>query len=140
VRAVLLALLVSALAGAPAQAAPTLTVQPSRFGRVLFDGRGLVLYTFTKDVRRRSSCTGACATRWPPYVVSRAPRAGNGARTGLIDTIRRGDGRLQVTYDGRPLYFYVGDTPGVILCQSAREFGGLWLVVRADGSPVRSAP
>ena len=56
----------------------------------------------------------------------------------LIGTIRRADGRLQVTYGGRPLYYYVGDRqPGQVLCQNVEEFGGLWLVVRPSGRLVR---
>jgi predicted lipoprotein with Yx(FWY)xxD motif len=56
----------------------------------------------------------------------------------LVGTRGRSDGRLQVTYGGRPLYYYVGDRkPGQVLCQNVKEFGGLWLVVRADGQLVR---
>ena len=45
--------------------------------------------------------------------------------------------RLQVVYAGRPLYFYVGDPKGKILCGNVSEFGGLWLVVAASGKVVR---
>ena len=56
----------------------------------------------------------------------------------LLGTTRRRGGRLQVTYNGWPLYYYVGDRrPGQILCQNVREFGGLWLVVRPSGQLVR---
>jgi predicted lipoprotein with Yx(FWY)xxD motif len=52
--------------------------------------------------------------------------------------IPRGGGRLQLTYAGHPVYYYVGDRkPGQILCQNVSEFGGLWLVIRADGTLVR---
>jgi predicted lipoprotein with Yx(FWY)xxD motif len=135
-----LVLIASALGGAPAvrDATSTVTVQPSRYGRVLFDGRGYVLYAFTKDARGKSNCYGECASRWPPFLVRRAAGAGKGARASLLGTTKRRNGTLQVTYAGRPLYYYVGDTsPGLILCQNAPEFGGIWLVVRADGSPVR---
>src|SRR3954462_14630364 len=113
-------------------ASPTVTVRPSQFGRVLFDGRGFVLYAFTADRSGGSACAGACAKACPPYTARKRP-------TGrLLGAIRRADGSLQVTYAGRPLYYYVGDrAPGQILCQNAREFGGLWLVLRADGSLVR---
>src|SRR3954466_6952274 len=87
----------------------TLTAHSSRFGQILFDGKGFVLYAFTKDPRSRSACYGACATAWPPYIVKSAPRAAAGAKRSLLGTNRRRDGKLQVTYAGRPLYYYVGD-------------------------------
>ena len=113
----------------------TLSVRNSEYGRILFDGRGFVLYGFTADHKRRSVCTGACAAAWPPYIVKSTPRAGRGVKKSLLGTIRRPDGKRQVTYAGRPLYYYVGDRrPGVILCQDVSEFGGDWLVVRPSGS------
>jgi predicted lipoprotein with Yx(FWY)xxD motif len=116
----------------------TVSTHSSRFGRILFDGRGFALYAFTKDPRGRSVCTGACAAAWPPYIVRTAPRAGAGLKGSLLRTTRRADGRLQVTYNGRPLYYYVGDrAPGQILCQNVSEFGGLWLVARPNGTLVR---
>jgi predicted lipoprotein with Yx(FWY)xxD motif len=119
-------------------AAPTAQVHGSRFGRVLFDRRGFVLYVFTRDPRGRSVCRGQCAKAWPPLIVRRRPTAGRGLRRSLLGTTRRRDGRRQVTYAGRPLYFYVGDTrPGQISCQNVVEFGGTWLVQSPDGAPVR---
>src|SRR6478609_7303518 len=69
----------------------------SRFGTILFDGRGFVLYAFTRDTRGRSACSGACAKAWPPYLVGSRPRAGAGAAAGRIGTVRRDDGSLQGT-------------------------------------------
>jgi predicted lipoprotein with Yx(FWY)xxD motif len=116
----------------------TLMARSSEYGRVLFDGRGFVLYGFTADRKRRSVCSGACARAWPPFVVDRAPRAGRGVERSLIGTIRRADGRQQVTYAGHPLYYYVGDRrPGQILCQDVFEFGGDWLIVRPSGAFVK---
>jgi predicted lipoprotein with Yx(FWY)xxD motif len=136
-----IAIIVAAFACATAAtadvAAPSVVVHGSAYGRVLFDGRGFVLYTFSAD-RRTSRCSGACAAAWPPFIVKRAPRAGVGAHRSLIGAVRRRDGRLQATYAGRPLYYYVGDRkPGQILCQNVSEYGGLWLVVRPNGVPVR---
>ena len=116
----------------------TVAVHSSSYGRVLFDGRGFALYTFSHDPRGRSSCSGACAKAWPPFLVERAPSAGPGARASLLGSVRRADGTIQGTYAGRPLYYYVGDTKaGQILCQNVSEFGGRWLVLRANGVPVR---
>ena len=106
--------------------------------RILFDHRGFVLYGFTRDPAKRSACYGACAAAWPPYLVPKPPRAGAGVRRALLGSIRRQDGRFQVTYAGRPLYYYVGDrSPRQILCQNVSEFGGLWLVARPNGTLVR---
>jgi predicted lipoprotein with Yx(FWY)xxD motif len=110
----------------------------SAYGPVLFDGRGYVLYVFTRDRPGRSTCSGACARAWPPYILRGTVRAGSGAKNSLISTTRRADGTRQVVYAGHPLYYYVGDRKaGQILCQNVREFGGLWLIVRGNGSPVR---
>jgi predicted lipoprotein with Yx(FWY)xxD motif len=124
-------------AGAPAAAQTprsTVTVKASSFGRILFDGRGYVLYGFTRDPRGKSLCSGACARAWPPFIVKARPRAGAGVAAGRLGTTKRADGSLQATYAGRPLYYYVGDRkPGQILCQNVTEFGGVWRVVRPSG-------
>ena len=118
--------------------APTLTAKSSSYGRVLFDGRGLVLYAFTRDKNGRSACYGACAKAWPVYYVKATLRAGTGIKRSLIGATKRRDGRRQITYAGRPLYYYVGDTrAGQILCQNVVEFGGTWLIVRPSGKLVR---
>jgi predicted lipoprotein with Yx(FWY)xxD motif len=114
--------------------APTLTAKSSSFGRVLFDGRGFVLYAFTRDKNGRSACYGACAKAWPVYYAKATLRAGTGIKRSLIGTTKRRDGRRQITYAGRPLYYYVDDTKaGQILCQNVVEFGGTWLIVRPSG-------
>jgi predicted lipoprotein with Yx(FWY)xxD motif len=119
-------------------AAPTLTVKSSSYGRVLFDGRGFVLYAFTRDPKGRSTCYGACAKAWPVYYAKATLRVGPGLNRSLLGTTKRRDGRRQVTYAGRPLYYYVGDTKaGQIGCQNVAEFGGTWLVVRPSGRLVR---
>jgi len=124
---------------APAAAAqPTVTVRSSDYGRILFDGRGFALYAFTRDPRGRSVCSGACAEAGPPYILRGRLRAGAGTRASLLGTTGRADGRLQVTYAGRPLYYYVGDRdPSVVNCQNVFGFDGLWLVVRPSGRLVR---
>lgn len=121
-----------AVLAAGLMAAPIVTVHDSRYGRVVFDGRGYVLYAFTRDGHGPSRCYGACAKAWPPYVVKTRPRGPH------LGAVRRSNGSLQLTYAGRPVYHYVGDRkPGQILCQSVSEYGGLWLVIRPDGTLVR---
>jgi len=117
---------------------PTLTSRGSTYGQAVFDGRGYVLYAFTRD-HKRSACYGECSTRWPPYFARKGTlRVGKGLKASLLGTVKRRNGRRQVTYAGRPLYYYVGDTgPGVIRCQNAVEFGGRWLLVRPSGKLLR---
>lgn len=122
-------------APAAAQVGRTVKVVPSRFGRILADARGQAVYLFAKEKRGRSECYGACARAWPPVLTKGRPRAGRGAKASLLGTTRRRDGTRQVTYRGRPLYYYVDDRPGRVLCHNVSEFGGLWLVVRPNGRP-----
>jgi predicted lipoprotein with Yx(FWY)xxD motif len=113
-------------------------VAATAYGRALVDGRGFALYRFTHDRSRSSTCYDACAASWPPYLVSARPTAaGPGADARLLGVVRRADGRLQVTYAGHPLYYYVGDRrPRQVLCQAVSEFGGTWYVVARDGNPI----
>ena len=127
----------SAAASARASGA-TLTARSSSYGSILFDGRGRALYAFTRDPRGGASrCYGACAKAWPVYFAKGRAVAGRGVKQSLIGTTRRRDGRLQVTYGGRPLYYYQGDAVGQVKCQGVDEFGGTWLVVRPSGKLVR---
>jgi predicted lipoprotein with Yx(FWY)xxD motif len=107
----------------------------SQFGKILGDGRGQAVYLFDKEQSSRSECYGDCARAWPPVLAKGRPVAGKGARKRLLGTTRRRGGKRQVTYDGHPLYYYVDDAPGRVLCHDVLEFGGLWLVVRPDGTP-----
>lgn len=129
---------VDAETGVQAKAKATLTVRSTAFGRILFDGRGRALYGFTRDRRGGPSrCYGACAEAWPVLFAKGALRAGKGVKQSLIGTVRRTDGRRQVTYNGWPLYLYAHEGPGEVRCQNVEGFGGLWLVVRPGGGLVR---
>jgi predicted lipoprotein with Yx(FWY)xxD motif len=113
-----------------------IVVKDSEFGRVLFDVNGQVVYVFEIDGRNRSACESAeCVEAWPPVLTREPPSAGAGADKSLLGTIRRGDGRLQVTYNGRPLYFYEHESPGEIKCHNVDLHGGLWWVVTPRGEP-----
>ena len=141
----------SSTGGTPAEAAPAaaqtlaanahkrpkLKVVGSDYGRILADGRGRALYLFTADTGKASTCSGDCVAAWPPWIVKRKPRAASGVNSSLIGTTRRDDRRLQASYRGHPLYYYVGDrAPGQVLCQAVFEFGGYWYVVRSSGEAV----
>ena len=111
------------------------TLRESDYGKVLFDNTGQALYLFTADTAKRSNCSGDCAEAWPPFYARGRLTAGSGVRKSLLGSIRRADGTRQVTYAGHPLYFYVHDPKGEILCHDVTEFGGDWLVVRTSGKP-----
>jgi predicted lipoprotein with Yx(FWY)xxD motif len=108
-------------------------VVDSDFGRVIADGKGEAFYLFDKEDSKKPQCYGACAQVWPPVLTKGKPMAGSGVKQGLLGTTKRKNGKLQVTYAGQPLYYYVDDSPGTILCHDVAEFGGLWLVVKPDG-------
>ena len=113
-----------------------IVARESEFGRVLFDANGQVVYVFENDRPNRSTCTSEeCVEAWPPVLTREQPSAGAGAQARLLGTIRRSDGSLQVTYDGRPLYFYEHEGPGEIRCHNVDLHGGLWWVVTARGEP-----
>jgi predicted lipoprotein with Yx(FWY)xxD motif len=136
----LLALSAGALAAAPGAAmAGTLirVFESSSFGPVLHDGRGQAIYAFTYDRPGRSRCYGECARDWPPVKTVGKPRAGKRVDADLLGTTRRRDGSSQVTYKGRPLYFYRNEGRRQIFCQNVFSFGGRWLVVRPSGRLVR---
>ena len=116
----------------------------TRFGRILADREGYALYLFTRDQDEapggggeKSRCYGACAKAWPVLEKRGKLRAGAGLDDELLGTAKRRNGDTQVTYNGHPLYYYVGDRkPEQVLCQDVQEFGGRWYVVTADGEPV----
>ena len=108
----------------------------SEFGRILFDANGQVVYVFENDRPNRSACTSPdCVEAWPPVLTRDPPTAGAGVNAGRLGTIRRSNGKLQVTYDGRPLYFYEHEGPGEIRCHNVSLHGGLWWVVTPSGAP-----
>jgi predicted lipoprotein with Yx(FWY)xxD motif len=107
---------------------------PSQYGKVLFDGKKRALYTFATDGRGKSRCAGACLKAWPPFLVRAKPAPLRGVDASLVGTRRTPDGKLQVTYDGRPLYYWYGDPPSKVLCAGVNEFGGGWYAVSARGA------
>lgn len=119
-----------------AEGPATVKVIDSDFGKVIADSHGEAYYLFDKEKSPESECFDECAEAWPPAVTAGEPKAGSGADQALIGTTERPNGEVQITYDGHPLYYYMGDSPGTIRCQNVDEFGGLWLVVQPDGEPV----
>jgi predicted lipoprotein with Yx(FWY)xxD motif len=113
-----------------------IVAKESAYGRVLFDANGQVVYVFENDRKNRSNCkSDDCVEAWPPVLTEEPPSVGAGVDAGLLGTIRRSDGRLQVTYNGRPLYFYEHEGPGEIRCHNVDLHGGLWWVITPRGDP-----
>jgi predicted lipoprotein with Yx(FWY)xxD motif len=112
-----------------------LILRKSEFGKVIFDSNGNVVYTFGRDKTTTSTCYGICAAAWPPVLTKGAPSVGPGLNANLLGTTKRKDGTLQVTYNHHPLYFYSADKHGKIMCQHAVMHGGIWLVLKANGTP-----
>jgi len=130
----------TSMAREPAEAAPavarrgrTIKVVDSQFGPVVADRAGEALYLFDAEPTTRPACYGNCAVAWPPVLANGEPVAGRGLRPRLLGTTRRRDGRVQVTYQRHPLYYYVHDSPGRILCHDVFEYGGTWFVVAPNG-------
>jgi predicted lipoprotein with Yx(FWY)xxD motif len=119
----------------PKKAKTQITLEPSDFGKVLWDGKGGALYLFTADTGEESTCYGECAVEWPPFYARGRIAAGPGVNPKLIGRTTRTDGRRQVTYAGHPLYYWYRDPKNEILCHDVFEFGGDWLVVRKSGRP-----
>ena len=125
----------SAAASAPAASAPSasssaaaagvvVNMATSSLGPVLTGPNGLTLYTRTGDTATTSSCTGQCATAWPPLTVATGATATGGTGvTGTFATLTRADGTLQVTYKGLPLYGWQKDAkPGDVTGQGVGGF------------------
>ena len=100
---------------------------------MLFDAKGQAIYIFANDRRNQSVCYGQCAEDWPPVITRGEPRAGRGLAASLLGTIQRRNGAEQVTYAGKPLYFYSHEDPGEVLCHNVDLNGGFWWVIGADG-------
>ena len=131
--------------GTAAPAAPTTTagqaagsatvaVASSRLGDILVDADGRTLYVFTKDKGDQSACSGECAANWP--ALTGTATAGAGAQAALLSTATQADGSSQVTYGGKPLYYFAGDAkPGDT---NGQGVGSVWYAVTPDGELVKA--
>jgi predicted lipoprotein with Yx(FWY)xxD motif len=124
-----------------AAAGSAISLRQTSLGQTLVDANGRTLYLFEGDKRNVSTLSAAGQAVWPPFTSSTKPRALNGAIAGRIGTLGPAGGSAQVTYNGHPLYYYVGDnSPGQTRGQGLNQFGALWYVVTASGTAVTSAP
>ena len=116
-----------------AESGTTVVVGKSEFGTMLFDSKKQAIYVFENDRENRSNCYDECAVAWPPVLTKGEPEAGGGVDESLLGTIRRRDGSRQVTYAGKPLYFYAHEGPGEVRCHNVDLNGGLWWVIAPSG-------
>jgi len=107
-----------------------------KLGKILVDSKGMTLYYFEKDKKggTSSTCSGACASVWPPVTTSGTPKGTNGAQASKLGTIKRSDGSSEVTYNGWPLYTYASDTkPGDAKGNDLKQFGASWYALTPAG-------
>jgi len=118
---------------AAAAATPVLKMADSALGSVLVDDKGMTLYLFTKDTPGTSACTGQCLVNWPP--VLGAPKAGTGVDDSKLGSFTRADGRVQATYGGWPLYYWIKDTKAGDT--TGQKVQGVWFVLNRDGEAIK---
>src|SRR5215212_6206027 len=125
--AVALAITAAAFAAPPRY--PAIKMKTSSFGNVLASSNRQALYYWSEEKPRGAIlCTGACAEAWPPLYVPKGMtvEAATSGLSGRFGVVRRPDGRRQLTRNGRPLYSYAHEGPGVVLCDDVDG----WFVVR----------
>jgi predicted lipoprotein with Yx(FWY)xxD motif len=109
-------------------------------GVVLVNTKGRTLYVFMKDQHRHVTCTGSCASFWPPlkWKSSAKPKAGGAAKSALLGTDKNPAGGKVVTYNHWPLYTFVNDTAaGQAKGWNQNLNGGKWYVISASGKVVK---
>ena len=145
--AALIAMLLLATGGSAKNPSPhvaagvTVDVKQTALGKTLVDANGRTLYLFGPDKPNRSTLSRAGLAVWPALTSTPTPKATGGAASALIGTIAGPAGGRQVTYNGHPLYFFVGDrSPGSARGQRLNEFGGVWYVLSPNGHAITRAP
>lgn len=89
----------------PTSTASDVTMK-SKDGDYQTDASGMSLYTFDKDTKGTSNCTGTCLTNWPPYLVKGDVPS---SLPNYVGTMKRSDDSIQFTWNDKPLYYYSGD-------------------------------
>jgi predicted lipoprotein with Yx(FWY)xxD motif len=124
-------------------AAPATTVVQTRnssLGSILVDSQGRTLYLFAQDTGSRSSCTGSCASVWPPVPVAGTPQVSGAASASAAGVTAGTGGVRQLTYAGHPLYYFAGDgSAGQTRGQGVDEFGAKWYVLNPAGQAITGA-
>jgi predicted lipoprotein with Yx(FWY)xxD motif len=122
-------------------AGPAVSLRQTPLGSTLTDNQGRTLYLFAGDKPNASTLSAAGRAVWPPFTSSATPRAIGGAQASRIGTITGAAGVPQVTYNGHPLYYFIGDkNPGQTAGQNLLEFGARWYVLSGAGAAITAAP
>jgi predicted lipoprotein with Yx(FWY)xxD motif len=120
---------------------PTLKLRKTSLGMILVDRRGRTLYEFGHDLKNKSRCSGACASNWPPASSPAKPTVAKGIAKSKLKVIKRANGSRQLSYNGHPLYRFVGDSKaGDTNGENIVAFGGKWDVLSKSGAIVTKAP
>jgi predicted lipoprotein with Yx(FWY)xxD motif len=136
----LAAIALSAGVALAATTGTTINTANTHLGKILTSRRGFTLYMFSRDSKNRDNCVKirGCISVWPAVTTKAKPVAGAGVRKSLLGTIKLPHGQRQVTYAGRPLYTYVGDSGprdrsniGLFLN------GGFWYAVSPSGKVIK---
>jgi predicted lipoprotein with Yx(FWY)xxD motif len=132
------AALIAADQASAASGGAQVKVGTTSLGRILVTAQGRTLYMFAADKRNKSACYGSCATYWPPLLTTTTRVHGAGVKASLLGTTKRTDGKLQITYNGRPLYRFLKDTKsGQASGQGLNLSGGLWWVMSPAGAVIK---
>jgi predicted lipoprotein with Yx(FWY)xxD motif len=130
----------AAVAGAsPVALTVVHSAQNGALGKILVTAGGRTLYHYSAERKNVVKCTGACSTTWPPLLVAvgAKPVAGPGVTATLLGTVKRPDGKLQVTYGGLPLYLYSGDKKAGDV--KGQGLSGSWHALTPTGAVVTKA-
>lgn len=110
-------------------------------GSYLTGQSGRALYLWLGDRHDVPSCSGACASAWPPVIARGKPAAAGAAQATELGTVRRSNGSSQLTYKGHPLYYFSGDLgAGTTNGQGSDGFGAKWWLVSPSGAAITQAP
>jgi predicted lipoprotein with Yx(FWY)xxD motif/plastocyanin len=122
---------------------PVQVTSNATLGAILTNAQGMTLYYLTSENSTTFKCTGACLNNWPPLLLPAgvtAPTAGTGV-TGTLGVAMRPDGSQQVTYNGEPLYTFIGDkAPGDTHGEGINAFGGTWHAAQVNNTPLAARP
>ena len=112
----------------------------NKFGKILANAKGFTVYAYSKDSRGHEQCqnVSSCTRLWPPVITKGKPVAATGVHQSLLGTIKLKNGKLQVTYNGHPLYTYIADGgPHQTFYVNQFQSGGRWPAVNAAGKLVK---